>query len=149
MIHKLVLVIVLALSYFLLPQEYGFTFHSGLINHFIYPFLHANIWHLAANVACIFMITSPLRLYVTIPIAILCSFLPCFISEPTVGFSGVLFAIVGISWGVLHRFKDMVWKNKLILIIPVFLPHVNFMIHIYCLLAGYLYGHLCDKRLKT
>jgi hypothetical protein len=46
----------------------------------------------------------------------------------------------------VHRFRDMLWKNKWYLIIPAFLPHVNFLIHIYCLLAGYLYGSLCVRK---
>lgn len=64
------------------------------------------------------------------------------------GFSGVLFAMVGISWGKTHRFKDMMVRNKWILIIPAFIPHINFLIHIYCLLFGYLYGYsaLCFSK---
>ena len=61
------------------------------------------------------------------------------------GFSGVLFAIVGISWGKVHRFRDMLTKNIWFLIIPAFIPHINFLIHLYCLLLGYLYGHLYQR----
>jgi hypothetical protein len=56
------------------------------------------------------------------------------------GLSGVLFAIVGISWGKVCRFRDMFWKNRWFLIIPVFIPHVNAFIHVYCLVAGYVAG---------
>ena len=86
------------------------------------------------------MVKCPTHIFVSFSIAILCSFVPCFASEPTMGFSGVLFAMVGISWGKVHRFKDMVRRNKWILFIPAFFPHVNFLIHLYCLMAGYLYG---------
>lgn len=141
--------LVLVGSYFLIP-EYGFTSFCSLetkdiIQHILYPLSHANIWHLLANILCLWMLRCRLHIIVTYLIAVLCSFMPCFVSEPTMGYSGVLFAMVGISWGSIHRFKDMVWRNKWILIIPAFLPHINFMIHLYCLMAGYLYGSLIDK----
>ena len=141
---KLILSCYLVGSYFLLPK-YGFTFHGDIINHLLYPFSHANIWHLAANILCLWMLPCQLHIFTTFVFAVLCSFLPCFVTEPTMGFSGVLFAMVGISWGKVHRFRDMLWKNKLYLVVPAFLPHVNFMIHLYCLLAGYLYGRYATR----
>ena len=163
-IEKLIICIMLVLSYFLLPK-YGFTNFSFDIGNLLYPVSHANIWHLLANVLCLWILRCPIHIFVTYTIAVLCSFIPSFsiydcivqgrfpvLSEPTYGFSGVLFAMVGISWGKIHRFKDMVTRNKWILIIPAFLPHINFLIHIYCLFMGYLYGSvtknqkLCARR---
>lgn len=155
--YKLVVSLFLVGSYFLLPK-YGFTFHGPLIGHFLYPLSHANVWHLLANILCLWMLRCPLHLVVTYAIAVLCSFLPSFclidsithsgfysLQQPTYGFSGVLFAMVGISWGKIHRFRDMIVRNKWILIIPAFIPHINFLIHIYCLLAGYLYGRYATR----
>lgn len=160
---KLLVSFVLVGSYFLLPK-YGFTSFDGrfscdsLCGHFLYPFSHANIWHLAANCLCLFLLRCPLHIFATYAIAVLCSFLPSFclfdsmvqggfaaLKEPTYGYSGILFAMVGISWGKIHRFRDMILRNKWILIIPAFIPHINFLIHIYCLLAGYLYGHYATR----
>lgn len=109
-------------------------------NHLLFSFSHANIWHLLANIFCLWMIPCRLHLMTSFLLAVLCSFLPCFISEPTMGFSGVLFSIVGISWGRVGRFKDMLLKNKWFLIIPIFIPHVNAFIHLYCLIAGWFAG---------
>ena len=156
--NKLVVSIFLVGSYFILPK-YGFTsFGGNLEDHLLYPLSHANIWHLLANVLCLWMLRCPLHIFITYTIAILCSFLPSFcifdcivqggfhsLSEPTYGFSGVLFAMVGISWGKIHRFRDMIKRNKWILIIPAFIPHINFLIHIYCLMAGYLYGRYATR----
>ena len=145
---------VLVGSYFLMPK-YGFTLHSPLIDHILYPLSHANIWHLAGNILCLWMIKCKPYILATFVCAVLCSFLPCpqlplygGVTDPTMGFSGVLFAMVGVSWGKAHRFKDMIWKNKWYLIIPAFLPHVNFLIHFYCLIAGYLFG-LCVRKYET
>ena len=146
---KLLVSFVLVGSYFLLPK-YGFTFSLQPIeNHLLYPFSHANIWHLAGNILCLWMLRCPLHIYATYVCAVLCSFLPCFVAEPTMGFSGVLFAMVGISWGKIHRFRDMLKKNIWVLIIPAFLPHINFLIHLYCLLLGYLYGRYATRNKRA
>ena len=86
------------------------------------------------------MIPCELHLGTSFLIAVIYSFLPCFAHEPTVGFSGVLFAIVGMSWGRVRRFKDMVWRNKVFLVIPFLIPHINAFIHVYCMVAGYIVG---------
>ena len=162
---KLFVCLVLVGSYFLLPK-YGFTAFSFSLQppyfnlqpstlNLLYPFSHANIWHLLANILCLFMLRCPLHIFATYTIAVIASFIPSFslygflcsdavaAQEVTYGFSGVLFAIVGISWGKVHRFRDMLTKNIWFLIIPAFIPHINFLIHLYCLLLGYLYGRLC------
>ena len=153
---RLLVSLILVGSYFLLPR-YGFTFHGDIAGHFLYPLSHANIWHLAGNILCLWVLRCPLHIFITYIIAVLCSFLPSFClfdcivngsfamaDMPTYGFSGVLFAMVGISWGRIHRFKDMILRNKWILIIPAFLPHINFLIHLYCLLMGYAYGTIIN-----
>lgn len=162
-------------SYFLLPK-YGFTFispvcsdsvatpishFSSLISHLTYPLSHANIFHLAANCLCLFLLRCPLSLPVTYTIAVLSSFLPSFAfssfhislstfpfplsTEPTMGFSGVIFAMVGMSWGRVHRFREMLSRNKWFLIIPAFIPHINALLHLYCLLLGYLVSSTISK----
>ena len=157
---RLVICLLMVGSYFFLPK-YGFTsFDANPVNHLLYPLSHANIFHLAVNIICLWMLHHcPMHIVATYLIAVVCSFLPSFpiydcIVEgsfntlPTMGFSGVLFAMVGISWGRVHRFRDMLWLNKWYIIIPAFLPHVNLLIHVYCLLAGYLYGRLTTKTIK-
>ena len=137
---KFVISFVLVVFYFFLPQ---FVFpDGGIIGHALYPLSHANIFHLLANILCLWMISCELHFTTSFLLAALCSFLPCFVSEPTMGFSGVLFSVIGISWGNAHRFKDMIWRNKWFLVVPVFIPHVNAFIHIYCLLAGYVVGRI-------
>lgn len=135
---KAVVSVILAVWYFTMPSM-GFP-DDGIAGHVLYPLSHANIWHLLANIVCLWMIPCGLHLTAALTLAILCSFIPCLTSEVTYGFSGVLFAIVGISWGKVERFGEMVWRNKWFLIIPFFIPHINAFIHLYCMLAGYLWG---------
>ena len=145
---KLVVSLLLVGSYFFLPKY---------DSHLLYPFSHANVFHLMANILCLWMLRCKMHLPETYLIAVLCSLLPSFSlydgiagggftsEEPTYGFSGILFAMVGISWGKIHRFRDMIQRNKWFLVIPAFIPHINFLIHIYCLLLGYLYGFLLSS----
>lgn len=137
---KVVVSLVLVVSWIAMPQ---FSFpDDGIIGHCLYPLSHANIFHLAANVVCLWMIPCGLHLGSTYFVAVVCSFLPCFLGESTCGFSGVLFAIVGMSWGRVGRFKDMLWRNKWWLVIPMFIPHVNALLHIWCLLGGWIVGRI-------
>ena len=137
---KVIASVVLVVSYFAMPR---FAFPGGgILGHVLYPLSHANIWHLAANIVCLWMIPCGLHLLSAYLVAVLRSFLPSFLVESTCGFSGVLFAIVGMSWGRVRRFKDMLWKNKWWLVIPIFIPHVNALLHIWCLFGGFLVGYI-------
>jgi len=142
---KVIISIVLVVSWIAMP---GFSFVGGCgsaatywTGHLLYPLSHANVFHLAANILCLWMIPCGLHLGSAYFVAVLCSFLPCFLEESTCGFSGVLFAIVGMSWGRVKKFREMLWKNKLWLVIPMFIPHVNAFLHLWCLLGGYLVGY--------
>lgn len=142
-VDKTIVCCCLVWSYFFLPKC-GYTdICSGggeIVEHLVYPLSHANVWHLAANVVFLWMIPCRMHLVACYACAVVCSFLPCFMSEPTMGFSGVLFAMVGVSWGEVRRFKDMIRKNAWFLVIPFVLPHVNAMVHLYCMVAGYAIG---------
>lgn len=125
--------------------------------HLEYMWSHANVWHLAGNLLCLWLIRRKLYLCSSLVIAFLASFIPAFSIYGdvgvTLGFSGVLFAIVGTKWGVYCRICRQThiaqWKNALsqfmIRILPfallgILIPHVNWCLHTYCLLAGFAYG---------
>lgn len=142
---KAIVSVVLVVSYFATPQ---FAFPGGgVLGHLLYPLSHANVFHLLANVLCLWMIPCGLHLGSAWAVAVACSFLPCFLGEGTCGFSGVLFAIVGMSWGRVRLFREMLWRNKWWIVIPMFVPHVNALLHIWCLLGGFLVGYLCSENL--
>lgn len=137
---RLLLSIGLVLSYLYFPKT-GYDSGSDILSHVFYMFSHANIWHLMANIVCIWMVRCPFHLCGALLAGVVCSFVPSFCSSLTYGFSGVLFAVVGISWGEVGRFRDMLWRNKWYFLIPFVLPHVNGFLHLYCALLGYLLGY--------
>ena len=141
---RIAITILLVVSFFFLPK-YAYTSSLG-IEHFLYPISHANIVHLLVNILCLWMVRCPVNILVTYTVAVIASYLPAVslygLQEiPTMGFSGILFAMVGITWGRVQRFKDMFIKNKWYLIIPFFIPNINAFVHIYCLLLGFAYGY--------
>lgn len=91
----------------------------------------------------------------------------------TVGFSGVLFAIFGIKWGFwcVGQHKGKVSRKDRLLdeqrtaistervkqffihvvpfaIIGILVPHLNWTIHLYCLIGGYVVGMLRGYDMK-
>ena len=146
---------ILILSFFFLPK---FAFEptsfldfkntslptgKGLWERLLFPISHANIFHLAANTLCVWLMKIRLRLPLTVAISFVCSLLPQWSlwgAEPILGFSGVIFAAVGIVYGKLGQFKRMAKTCLLPVIICGLFPHVALTFHIYTLLIGYAIG---------
>lgn len=157
-IEKTALTAVMVLWYLLMPVTgYANSLSlSEIPNHLIYMISHANVWHLAGNLFVLWILKRRLYLLPSMVIAVVCSFLPSFGLWPvgmTVGFSGVLFAIVGIKWGVYCRsfscagrlfekgsYEEFCMKALPFALIGFIIPHVNWCLHLYCLLAGFLFG---------
>lgn len=138
---RVILSLFLVISYFVFPRyAYEFVFTSYPVGHYLYPFSHVNIWHLSVNILCLLLLRCPLHFFVSYLCCVFCSYLPSMSSEATCGFSGILFAMVGMSWGNVGRFSEMLRKNVWYIVIPFFLPHVNAFLHLYCLLCGYYLG---------
>lgn len=118
---------------------------------FLYPFYHANLLHVALNVWCflsvIFMYDISLfRLTLAYIIAIsIPSF--CLSDIPTVGLSGVVYALFGsISFEVQRKVYYQLWMFAYIIL--GFLSHnTNGWVHLYCYTAGVIIA-LLNKPIK-
>lgn len=119
--------------------------------HILYMISHAGVWHLAGNLFVLWMIRGRLYMIPSVVIAFACSFLPAWSlwgdMGVTMGMSGVLFAIVGIKWGVFcscntTAYRTFVRKVLPFAIVGVLIPHVNWCLHTYCLMAGVAAGYV-------
>lgn len=156
-IQKTVVTLVLV-SWFLLMPHTGYCPDSNDLEHFTYLLSHANILHLAGNLFVLWLMRLK-NLYAALLIAVLASYMPAVGSiwdgfafdSITIGFSGVLFAIVGTGWGWAIRNTDdtlqrTIWYRQFatkvlpFAILGLFVPHINWCLHTYCLLAGFIYG---------
>lgn len=121
----------------------GFTNESGVVSHLVYSFQHANIWHLLCNLLALWLIRNKIDIAPAYCIAFAASYLPMFVVAPTLGLSGLLFAIFGIMWGKTGKAMSALKAGMPTIVITFFLPQVNGLLHLYCYAAGIAYGLLC------
>jgi membrane associated rhomboid family serine protease len=156
--QKALVALVLTLCWVFIPITGYSSDDSSLLPHLLYPLGHANLWHLVGNLFILWLLRGEtLRLWQDYAIAVACSFLPVipglwdFFStgEPlsTVGFSGVLFAELGIRWGAWCRQQQsakayLTFCERLMpfVLVGFLIPHINWSIHLYCVIAGLVYG---------
>lgn len=150
-----------AIGYYPVGETDGHTI--GMIwEHLLWPMSHANVWHLAGNLWVLWWLKGRLYMWESYVMAVLCSFLPVVpglwemlpAGEPagtvaTCGFSGVLCAIIGVKWGawIKSRYSITAYWTFARRVLPFvavgfLIPHVNWCIHLYCLVAGVVYGKL-------
>ena len=160
-IEKAVLTAVMVAWYAGMPQtgyENGLTPHGPVASHILYMISHANVWHLAGNLFVLWIVRNRLYLAASLVIAIVASFLPVFgpiwpLDGVTMGFSGVLFAVFGVKWGIYCQnfwpggkeiMREAVWefivKAVPFAVIGIIIPNMNWCLHLYCLLMGFEYG---------
>jgi len=157
-IEKAVLTAVMAAWYVAGPQTgYGIGDMSPL-HHALSMVSHANVWHLAGNLFVLWIMRNRLYLAASVCIAFVMSFLPVAgpvwpIDGVTTGFSGVIFAIWGVKWGVHCQsfwpagreiMREKLWefccKALPFALVGIVIPNVNWCLHLYCLLGGFMYG---------
>lgn len=157
-IEQCLITLVLTVCWAFLPATGYTNGNTDISLHLMYMWSHANIWHLAGNLLCLWLMRKKLYLYSSLLIAFLASYIPAFSiygdMGMTLGFSGVLFAIVGTKWGLYIsewkrlnaiRIYRMYMGQFIMRILPfalvgILIPHVNWCLHTYCLLAGFAYG---------
>lgn len=156
------LTLIILVVFFLVPEKIGFyplgSEDFAIRNSILFPFFHANIFHALCNILCLWTIRGKHYLVPSFIISFLCSLLPeysplsCFVPFinassdgaclPIMGFSGILFAIIGIKYGYVAKWKTMLSRTWLFFLITAFIPNVAMLFHLYCIIVGYLYGFI-------
>ena len=160
-VEKTAVTAVLTLWYLLCPQigyENSLTPLEPLWAHALYMVSHANVWHLMGNLFVLWIMRNRIYLFASVMIAFAASFLPVYglfwpLEGVTMGFSGVLFAIFGVKWGAYcqsfepggkrmtrEAHAEFAVKAMPFALIGIAIPHVNWCLHLYCLLGGFAYG---------
>lgn len=78
-------------------------------------------------------------------IALVASTLPMYVSEPTMGLSGFLFASFGQMWGKTGRWLDATKKAMPLILFMMLLPNVNGILHLYTFWIGFFIGYCLRK----
>lgn len=127
----------------------GFTATSPAWSHLTYNFAHANVFHLIINMVVfvkLYDIVEWKILLLGVLIATVISFVPFLAHGYTVGFSGVLFAMLGFMY-VVRKFtlKSYLINAAWIVVgsvVGLWAQNVNVWLHIACLTAGIIAGVL-------
>ncbi|MFA5617517.1 MAG: rhomboid family intramembrane serine protease [Syntrophorhabdaceae bacterium] len=138
--------------YILYGRELGFTDCSPLWTHFTYSFQHASIIHLVVNCLVFFSVSQTMirliKPYVLFPIIYIIAVLTSFAAMkdiPTVGASGMIYAVFGMQT-VIVVFNKATAKQKrlfffgiaLMLTVSFFNGGSSFIVHA----ASFTYGAL-------
>lgn len=148
MIHPYYIYSLLALPLLIGISEVSWGYYSGssILTHLTFHFAHASVWHLAGNALCFYVITRKganwKELCVSLLLATLCSFIAPH-KLPTIGLSGLIFALYGIRLMRLNNLSTrFLIQTLLVLIIPGLTGKVNVWLHISCLVSGYACAYL-------
>ena len=137
---KITIIAILAIIYFVgIPScIYGVSSASPWWTHFTYPFIHGSLIHLLSNIYalwfCLKKKTSPKILLPIYLMSVLASFIVSS-SIPTVGISGMIFSIIGISLTSAPTKKNIIYVT-IILISCFIIPHIAGAIHFVCFILG-------------
>ncbi len=160
--EKVAVTVVLVAWWIAMPQV-GYVSPAGeppvtvgveVLMHAVYMLCHGNVWHLCGNLFAWWLMGGRLWLKEGVLTAFVMSWLPVWYlwgdGGMTLGFSGVLFAIMGMKWGsaVVRQqtgrrrklFLGFCWKALLFALVGAVIPHVNWCLHLYCLMGGFAYG---------
>lgn len=126
----------------LCTKHVGFYQGCPIENHFAYSFFHVNLFHLLINLMVLWSIKNRIDVTLSFVAAVSASFLPMFVTEPTMGLSGFLFSALGIMWGKTGRWKEAAKKAMPFILFTMLLNDVNGTLHLYCFWLGYSIGFL-------
>ena len=133
-------VLLIILSFFNI-HEYGIKEDCTIIDRLVYPFFHANPFHALINIyvylGMVFLFGSSMLDMVIAYIICVCVPPTMLNTTTTIGLSGLVYALIGISVIIPLAFTSM-------------LPLIAFGVHAWCYVVGVLYSIiiLCVKKYK-
>jgi rhomboid protease GluP len=152
---KYLIIFILILTYIFFGNELGYTNTSPLYTHFTYIFQHVSVFHLLVNSLAFTGIYTSLEKHldkwVFLGISFGCSVLASFgavYGKPTVGISGVVYAMTGLYLGITLLYKHIKIADTrkyllyiLCIVISLSVSFVNgnsnFLLHLYSLVMGF------------
>lgn len=146
-----ILVFCLALQHVDNWEAVGIYSGCGLTCRVLYTFYHANLLHTLLNAWCLLSVvfiydTSVWQLLIAYIIACTIPAI-CLSDVPTVGLSGVVFALFGsISFEVERKAYYQLWMLAY-LVVGFLFPNTNAWVHLYCYIVGLLVA-LLNKPIK-
>lgn len=132
----------LLLSFFDAPL--ALTTHCSVEARLCYHFFHANIFHAFCNVWCLLALVfyynvDGLELLLSYAIATTVPSV-ALSTQPTVGASGICFALMGIVFYKVARKRYYLAWIIPVIAVGFFIPRMAATVHLYCFLVGLIVG---------
>lgn len=111
--------------------------------HLTYQFFHANIFHLAVNLYVMWLCVTRFKLSQRqmLMCFIISALAPATLSMPTIGASGIVYAMLGIiNTMVAKKLRFAMWIAVYIAISALF--NCNWSIHLYCYALGFMFNSI-------
>ena len=134
----------------------GFYDGCAWWRHLVWHFFHANVFHLAGNLLCLWVMKVRVRALRAWAVATAVSWLPCGVWDwsalwwtdvETVGLSGMLFASFGMAWGEYGDWRVMLRKVLPVVAVTGFLPGMNMWVHLWSFAGGWVLGRVKIKNM--
>lgn len=142
LLDKSMLTLLCVVFYF---AHIGFATDSPWQAHVLFSFCHANVFHLIINLWVLWQIQNRIPVVEALLVAFLTSYLPMYVSEPTMGLSGFLFAAFGIMWGKTGRVVEAFKAALPFIIITMFIGSVNGLLHLYAFILGLTFSYVLHR----
>lgn len=146
MIFIVLLVYIYSIGFYYDTMQFGFYCGCDWWHYVTYSFIHTNILHLGLNSILFLMYWNRLRrfnLYIIIPIMMISPIISAVLStysEPTIGSSAIVMAMVGILTAGIpksHIIKVFCLLTFSFITTGLFAPHINTLIHVYSFLLSF------------
>lgn len=144
----LLLSLIILMFFNISPCDVGLFEGCDFHNRMTYHFFHANILHLVLNLwcflSCVFLTDMPpSKILIAYIIAVT---VPTTTSTPTIGLSGVCFAMLGfIMWQARNKVSYNISVLSCLILPIILLPRsVNNFLHAYCYIISVIIG-FCAK----
>nr|DAW60648.1 MAG TPA: Rhomboid protease GlpG [Caudoviricetes sp.] len=118
------------------------------LNRLFYPLFHANLIHAILNIFCILQLAFYYRMsrWYLLASYIIAVTAPSSLIEGTLGFSGVIFAALGLYSMIVTRGWVIAAHVALYCSLTAFFSCVNTLLHLYCYAVGFVCSLLITEK---
>lgn len=146
---NILLAVSLALFAFsFMSQDFVLNSRNMAINRLFYPLFHANMIHAILNIFCILQLAFYYRMtrWFLLASYIIAVTAPSCLIEGTLGFSGVIFAALGLYSMIVTRGWVIAAHVALYCSLTALFSCVNTLLHLYCYAVGFVCSLLITEK---
>lgn len=146
---NILLAVSLALFAFsFMSQDFVLNSRNMAINRLFYPLFHANMIHAVLNIFCILQLAFYYRMsrWFLLASYIIAVTAPSCLIEGTLGFSGVIFAALGLYSMIVTRGWVIAAHVALYCSLTALFSCVNTLLHLYCYAVGFVCSLLITEK---